>query len=103
MNDTPMLKAYVTRSKYREEPREEKHILDVWFDSRPAKAAYYPSREEAESDCKLIFEKGRIQLDTPQGWKHTLNNFRVEQRGARKFVIFCEGPFIIRDGESPAR
>ena len=101
MNNTPMLKAYVTSTKYREKPKEESHILDVWFDSRVEKAAYYPTREEAECDCKVIFERGNIQIDTAEEWKHTLKDFRVEQYGPREFVIFCEGPFIIRNGHHP--
>lgn len=95
----PMLKAYVARSKYREEPKEERHILDVWFDSRPENAAFYETREQAESDCKVIFDRGNIQIDTPQGWKHTLKNFRVEGRGPREFVIYCEGPFTIKESK----
>jgi len=98
-----MLKAYITRSKYREEPKEERHILDVWFDSRSENAAYYETREEAESDAHAIFERKDIVIGSSEGGKHTLKNFRVEERGPREFVIFCEGPFIIEQSKGQSR
>lgn len=97
MNSPPMLKAYVSRAEHRKEPPEERNILDVWFSSNIESAAYYETRELAEMDCKMIFDRGHIQIDTPQGWKHTLKNFRVEERRPNEFVIFCEGPFTIKE------
>jgi hypothetical protein len=97
MNKTPMLKAYVHRSEYRKEPPEERNTLDVWFCSKIENAAYYETRELAEFDCKLIFDRGNIQIDTPYGWKHTLKDFRVEERKPSEFVIFCEGPFVVKE------
>lgn len=90
-----MVKAYVHSTKYRPEPAE-RFIRDVWFTPNRENAMYYETRQTAESDAVIIFERGNFQIDTLQGLKHTLSNFRVEERGPKEFVIFCEGPFLIK-------
>src|ERR1700733_5486133 len=92
-----MIKAYVCRSEYRKEPPEERHIRDVLFCANIENAMHYETREEAESDCQMIYERGNIQIDTAVGWKHILKNFQVEERRPREFVIFCEGPFVLKE------
>jgi hypothetical protein len=64
MNNAPMLKAYVTRSKYRDESKDGKRVLDVGFDSHPEKANPYDTRGEAENDCNLIFNRSDIEIDS---------------------------------------
>jgi hypothetical protein len=91
-----MVKAYVSRSEYRKEPPEERNILDVLFTSNIESAAHYSTHEQAELDCKLIYDRGHIQIEPQPGWKHTLKDFKVEERRPNEFVISCEGPFTVK-------
>jgi hypothetical protein len=95
MNVASMLKAYVRRSWYPKESEALRHHLQVAFTSKPEGANWYDTRQEAESDCANIFNRG-IVIDSSEGGKQTLRNFRVEERKPGEFVIFCEGPFIMK-------
>ncbi len=86
-------KGYIVRWKRREKP--EADTTDYWFDSRPEKAAYWETKEEAENDC-VLFERHPIVLTLSGGSTHTCTGFRVEQRAPKEFVIFCLAPFKTR-------
>jgi hypothetical protein len=64
------------------------------FDSRPERALYWTTREEANRDCTL-FNRG-IEIPSSEGGMYILRNFKVEKRTSDEFVIVCEGPFIPR-------
>ena len=89
-----MLKGYVTGWKDRQKP-EERHIVDVGFDHRPEKGACWKTRQEAENDCP-IFDHWRIVIPSAEGGTHVCRGFRVEERAPAEFVVFCEGPFILK-------
>jgi len=95
-----MLKGYIVGWKVREKPEE--HKIDYWFDHRAEKAAYWPTRQEAENDC-AIFDYHCIVIPSAEGGTHVCNGFKVEERAPGEFVVFCLAPFIVRDtisGES---
>jgi len=100
MHNPTMLKAYIARSWYPKESEPDRHHLQVKFTSRPEYAAYYETRQEAENDCAVIFNAADIEIDSSAGGRYTLSDFRVEERGPKEFVIFCEGPFIIKKGKA---
>jgi len=87
-----MLKAYISRWKARERPEE--HILDYWFDSHPENAAFWKTKEEADSDC-VIFDYHRIVIPSAEGGSHICSGFKAEQRAPNEFVVFCVAPFIV--------
>jgi hypothetical protein len=89
-----MSKGYVQGLKNRKEPPEEP-IVDVWFTSRIENAASYATRAEAEADCSFL-ERWRIKIPTATGNEHTCTDFKVEERAANQFVLFCEAPFAVR-------
>jgi hypothetical protein len=86
-----MSKAYISRWKRREETEE--NITDFWFTSNPGSAAYWGTKEDAESEC-TIFDLFSIKIPSDQGGTYTCRGFRAEERKSGEFVIFCEGPFI---------
>jgi hypothetical protein len=90
-----MLKGYITGWKERETP-EERHIVDVGFDHNPEKAACWKTRQEAANDC-VIFDHWRVVIPSAEGGTHVCRDFRVEERAPAEFVVFCEGPFILRN------
>lgn len=90
-------KAYVNSAKFRTIPGKL-HIRDVLFTSNIKDAAHYPSRDEAQIDVRLIFER-LITIETVGGYKYRLENFKVEERAPNEFVISVEGPFAIRANE----
>jgi hypothetical protein len=94
-----MPKGYVTNWKQRKEPKEERHIVDVWFDSHGEKAMVYDTKQEAENDAALL-TKLQVVIPSSEGGKHTCRHFQVEELGPSEFVVFCEGPFIIRESDS---
>jgi hypothetical protein len=59
---------------------------------------FYPTREEAEVDVRLIFEREHIQIDAPSGHKLAVKGFQVEERNPGEFVVFCEWPLSAPHG-----
>jgi hypothetical protein len=86
-----MPKGYVFGKKRREPPQEIG--WDIIFDSRPANALYWSTKEEAEAECRQL-DASRIQIIASGGEIHICNNFQVEQRTSDEFIVFCEAPFI---------
>ena len=89
----PWIKAYVNSTKFRS--AAEGFIREL-FTAKIEEAMHYESRDEAQIDVHLICDK-RIAIDTLDGHKHTLENFQVEERAPKEFVISVEGPFIDRE------
>jgi hypothetical protein len=69
-----MPKGYVTNWKQRKEPKEERHIVDVWFDSHGEKAMVYDTKQEAENDAALL-TKLQVVIPSSEGGKHTCRHF----------------------------
>ena len=91
MADDPMnRKAYINRWERRTDP--ENPGMDYWFCSKPDHAAYWPSREIAERDCRATFN-GQITIPSVAGGRHTIDTFDVEEFEG-KFIVSCHGPFI---------
>jgi hypothetical protein len=64
------------------------------FTSTPESAAYYESREEAETECKIL-EIGPITIPLNEGGSYLLHGFKVEEFKPDRFAVYCEGPFIV--------
>jgi hypothetical protein len=88
-----MFKGYISRWESRKAP--ETHILDYWFTSNPNSAWYWETKEEAESDCRVIFNRG-IEIPSSLGGTYMCRDFKVDERKTNEFVVFCEAPFIPR-------
>lgn len=85
------MKCYVSGYASRKTSGEESKV-DVDFVHRLEKAFPWGTRQDAENECKIL-DGLRVTIDTPQGGKHTLEGFKVEERGPEEFVVFCVGPF----------
>ena len=88
--NAPWIKAYVNSTNFRS--AAEGFIREL-FTTKIEEARHYESREEAQIDVHLICDK-HIEIDTLDGHLHTLENFQVEERAPKEFVISVEGPFI---------
>jgi len=91
--NAPWIKAYVNSRKFRS--AADGFIREL-FTTKIEEAMRYESRDEAQIDVHLICDKP-IEIDTLDGHKHTLENFQVEERAPKEFVISVEGPFIDRE------
>src|SRR5205807_2259420 len=91
--NAPWIKAFVNRTKFRS--AAEGFIREL-FTTKIEEAMDYESRDEAQMDVRLICDQ-RVEIDTVDGHKHTLQNFHVEERDPKEFVISVEGPFIDRE------
>ena|SRR6266478_4856198 len=87
-----MLKAYVSRWKEWEKSEESK--IDYWFAAHAENAAYWKTREEAESNCP-IFDYHHIAISSPSCGTHICSDFKVEERAPNEFVVFCLWPDFI--------
>jgi len=96
MPTTQMLKRYVSKHQQRKEPGGKRLPIDMWFTSEIEEAESAESRPEAAANSWL-FNKSDIEIDSSEGGKHTLKNFRFEERRPKEFVIFCEGPFVVEE------
>jgi len=91
-----MLKAYVNHLTTLRDRHGDPHA-EVQFTFKPDYARCYETRQDAENE-RVVFLSDGIEIDSSEGGKVTVKNFRVEQRGPKQFVISCEGPFIQRRG-----
>ena len=62
-----VLNVYIFGSKFRLVLPEQRNVRDVEFTGALKEAMHYETREEAEVDALIIFERGNIQIDTPHG------------------------------------
>lgn len=87
-----MPKAYVIG--YESRPKHEVGTVDVDFAARPEKAHDWGTKEEAQSQCKLL-ESFQIKMGIPltKGRFHVCKGFQVDEWESGKFVVFCEVPF----------
>jgi len=79
----PWIKAYLNSTKFGS--ATEGFIREL-FTTKIEEAMHYESREEAQIDVRLICGK-RIEIDTSDGHLHILENFQVEERAPKEFVI----------------
>jgi hypothetical protein len=93
-----MLKGYVSGRV----PPEDRKLYDIeyFFTSNPQAAWPWRSREEAESDCRLISSQ-EIEIPSALVGMHVCKDFKVEELGADKFVIYCEASFITQPQTKP--
>jgi|HubBroStandDraft_5_1064220.scaffolds.fasta_scaffold67312_1 hypothetical protein len=78
-----MAKLYVSYLQHRRPPESG---VDICFVPSHEKALAWADRMSAENVAQIDLEKANITL-TGSG---VLRNFRVEELGPEKFVIFCE-------------
>jgi len=85
----------MTKLYFRKEakPEEWSTKVDVYFALLPEEGCWCNTREQAESDCKNLEHYG-VRISSAEGQTHICKDFRVEERAAREFVIFCDAPFI---------
>jgi len=88
-----MLKGYISRWETREDPKDP--LIDYWFTSNPDSAAYWETKEEADADCRVIFNRG-ISIPSALGGTYVCRDFKAEERKSDEFIVFCEAPFIPR-------
>lgn len=93
-----MLKGYICGWERSKDPKRPYHT-DFWFGSDVKKAAYWLTRREAENDC-VMFDNHRIVIASSEGGTHICGGFRVEELTPDRFVIFCEAPFILKQGSA---
>lgn len=86
------LKAYVQRWEEQDSPYG-RH-LEYFFTASPENAATWPAKDEADIDCKWVFERSNIRILSARGGYHTCTNFKSEERRPGEFVVYCEAPFI---------
>jgi len=79
--------------RHEEKNKDYPHRLDYFFTSKPENAAYYTTRLDAETGCKVL-EMSQVSIPSSEGGFHTLRNFRVEEVSSDRFVVYCDGPFI---------
>lgn len=92
------MRGYIVRYKSRESANHE--IIDYWFSSSAKDAYKFPSKEWAEPEVSR-FNRG-ITINEDLQRPHVLNDFQVEEF-EDGFVIWCEGPFVVRaHGEAAA-
>ncbi len=92
-----MLKAYVQSWELLKEPEGNK--IDYWFCSRPEDAAAWESQQEANNDC-VLFDRHHIVVSSSQGGTFICRDFRTEERAPGEFVVYCTGPFIVKESSS---
>ncbi|HEX5423448.1 MAG TPA: hypothetical protein VFW94_07860 [Candidatus Acidoferrales bacterium] len=85
------VKGYITRWEQSKAP-DTPHRTNYWFDHRAECALIWPSKEQAESDCRFLFN-GQIEIPSAFGGTHLCNDFKVEET-PQGFAVFCEAPFI---------
>jgi hypothetical protein len=79
-----MTKLYLSYLNHRRVPEKG---FDVCFVPSPERALAWTDRTTAENVARVDLEKANITLT---GTGPALSNFRVEELGPEKFVIFCE-------------
>jgi hypothetical protein len=84
------IKGYYRRE---EKNKDYPHRFDYLFTSKSEDAAYYTTRLDAETGCKVL-EMSHVSIPSSEGGFYTLRDFRVEEVNSDRFVIYCEGPFI---------
>jgi hypothetical protein len=85
------MKGYIVGYKSRESANHE--IIDYWFSTSPKDALRRPTRELAEAEI-FLFNRG-ITINADLQRPHLLNDFQVEEF-EDGFVVWCEGPFVVR-------
>lgn len=85
-----MTKGYVY---YWEDNKNSSLLIDYVFTSRREIAAVWTSREDAQSDCDLVFNRQDIRIDVASAGKFTCGDFKVDERRPGEFVVYCEAPF----------
>ena len=86
------MKGYIVGFKSRESADHQ--IIDYWFSNSPKDAMRWDIRELAEADVRL-FNRG-ITINEDLGHPHFLNDFEIEEPEPGKFIVFAEGPFVVR-------
>jgi hypothetical protein len=86
------LKAYVRCWEEQDSPYG-RH-LEYFFNASPESAATWPSKDEADIDCKGFFEREKIRILSAWGGYHICSGFKSEERRPGEFVVYCEAPFI---------
>jgi hypothetical protein len=96
-----LLKGYIIGWRQRELPEKDRSIVDVGFDHRPEAGYCWKTRRLAEGDC-VMFDSLGIRIPSAEGGEHICDGFQVEERAPGEFVVFCEGPFVLKPskGES---
>jgi hypothetical protein len=91
-----MTKAYLSQWKPRKrqvEKQGEEHWSDFMFDHRPEKAAFWPTKQDADNDCQML-NQFNVRIVSPDGGQHLFcKNFTVEELAPDKFVVFCMLPW----------
>lgn len=85
------MKGYIVRYKSRESANHE--IIDYWFSDSPKDAHKFPSKEWAEGEVNR-FNRG-ITINQDLQRPHVLDDFQIEEF-EDGFLIWCEGPFVVR-------
>jgi hypothetical protein len=86
------MKGYIVGFKSR--ASADHQIIDYWFSDSANDAMRWDIRELAEADVRL-FNRG-ITINEDLGQPHLLQNFEIEEVEAEKFIVFAEGPFVVR-------
>jgi hypothetical protein len=60
---------------------------DYWFCSKPEIAAYWPTRQSAENDCRSCFNN-KIYIRCLTGARAYVNEFEVEEYNGKFLVWF---------------
>jgi len=85
------MKGYIVRWKSRKE--DDHRTIDYWFSESFENAAAWFTQELAEIDV-LHFNQG-ITIPSALGGSYVLREFQIEEYEPGKFVVWCEGPFIV--------
>lgn len=86
------MKGYIVGFKSRESANHE--IVDYWFSTSPKDAMTWAMRELVEADVR-VFNRG-ITINEDISRPHLINDFQIEELELGKFIVFAEGPFVIR-------
>jgi hypothetical protein len=92
------MKRYIADIKMRDDGEK----VDYWFCSSQKEAMSWGIRELADAEL-WQFNRG-ITINEDIGRAYVLRNFEVEERAPGEFVVFADGPFVVRTrGEGEAK
>ncbi len=84
-----LCRAYLHGWKKREKPEE--YICDFFFTSDIQKAAYWPTKAEADVECAFLDSRS-IWIDLQNGGQHICRAFESEELANGQFAIKCNIP-----------
>ena len=83
-------RGYIRRWEEKSDPR----TIDYHFTSNADLAATWDWKDQADIDCRMLFDRQDIRIPSMFGGLHVCSGFKSEERPDGKFVVFCEAPFV---------